>query len=79
MPKIIIDQKIIDITKCDKDFSCLKEETRHEMCKVDRCLDSKICFLKDAKNKTCINKLNYGDAHICDCPVRVELYEKYGL
>jgi len=79
MSKIIIDQKIIDITKCDYNFICLKKETRHEICEINRCVDNKICFLKKKNKKQCNHAVNYANTVICNCPVRIELFEKFDI
>ena len=75
MAKIEIDQKIIDKTECDFDFACLKNNL--PFCKVERCID-KVCFLSSVSDSNCNNKIYFGDSIICNCPVRIEIYDKYG-
>jgi len=77
MPAFEIDQEIIDKTTCEYEFACLKNNNTDFICKVDRCLDG-ICFLSSPKEQQCNNKIYYGDTVICNCPVRIEIYDKYG-
>jgi len=76
MLEIKIDKKIIDETKCDFNFICLKNNK--PLCVVERCLD-KVCFLHSCHEGVCNNKIFYGDSIICNCPVRIEIFNKYGI
>ncbi len=77
MPKINIDKKIIESTKCDYDFFCLKDNEK-PFCKVEYCVD-KVCFINTSVDKPCSNKIFFGESVICNCPVRIEIFRKYNI
>lgn len=78
MPKFEIDQEIIDKTTCEYEFACLKNDNDEFICEVERCID-KVCFLSSHKHEQCNNKIFFGDSAICNCPVRIEIFDKYGI
>jgi len=72
-----IDGEIIKKAKrCREQFSCLSN-ARHQCCEVVKCFDNKICFVNCDKQKRCNYRFTVGYAEICDCPVRLEMYNKY--
>lgn len=73
-----VDQTIIDkAVDCDKNHACLTEEN-HPCCKVSSCVGSKILFLEKLE-RDCPYHQEFGFSYICNCPVRIELYNKYKI
>ena len=77
--KFVIASEIIHNTNCDKNFMCLKEGAENNLCKIKKCFDNEFCLLKEAKIPGCINRFSFGYSDICKCPVRTEIYNKYGI
>ena len=77
--KFQIDSEIIKKTDCDKDFMCLEEEAKENLCEIRKCLNDRYCLLKEAKFGYCVNRFSFGYSSICKCPVRIEIYNKYGI
>ena len=77
--KFNIPSHIIKKTQCEKDFMCLKEGAESQICKINQCLGNQYCLLKESKIENCINRFSFGFSEICKCPVRVEIFEKYGI
>lgn len=75
--KIQIDDNIIKkTTDCDKQFRCLADEN-HVYCAVELCLDEKVHFIKCVEGRACKYALSFGYSHLCTCPVRKEIYNRY--
>lgn len=78
--KFEISDEIINKTVCDKDFRCLEEgNAENKICKIKRCFDNEYCLLKELTFGSCINSFSFGYSDICKCPVRIEIYYKYGV
>jgi hypothetical protein len=63
---------------CKKDFSCLTGD-REKFCEIEECLPDTIYFLKCLNEETCSYAIPYGSSYYCMCPVRRELYKRYGV
>ena len=64
-------------TRCKKDFSCLSPETR-DCCKVTDSPTPDIIFTGCWKRDDCPYCLRFGGAEsVCECPVRIEIYNKH--
>jgi len=72
-----IDKMIIDQAKdCDRNFECLTDPDQPS-CKVSECLNDNVHFLVELC-RPCLYFLKWGfNDHICTCPVRKEIYNKY--
>ena len=77
--KFEIPEEIIKKTNCNKNYICLKEHAEKEICKIDKCIDNKYCLLKKIKYDFCINRFSFGNSQMCKCPVRIEIFNKYGI
>jgi len=74
-----IDKKIVEVTsQCEKNFVCLNNN-KHIYCLVEYCINNKVHFTKCKEKKHCNYKMNFGGSYICNCPVRKEIFNKYGL
>ncbi len=64
---------------CNKNFSCLKKETR-EICEVERLVSDRALFVKSKNGRICPYYTRFGYSYaICNCCVRKELYIHYGI
>ena len=63
--------------KCDQNYSCLQGDDVC-MCKVDDCANSSVLFVSPLKKDTfCPYLMSFGNALICKCPVRLEIYKNH--
>lgn len=63
---------------CKHDFACLKPG-HHALCKVQDCINGKVHFIECNDQNYCVYRTSFGYGHICSCPVRKEIYNKYKL
>jgi hypothetical protein len=70
-----MDKKIIEKTKCEKQFACLTNKN-HVCCKVTECIGKSVCFIENDAKINCHYKMRFGDSVICRCPVLIELHNK---
>jgi hypothetical protein len=74
---LAINEEIIKkTTRCTKKLSCLAGD-RDDLCKVEFCVEEKIHFIKCLDKQPCNYRIPFGYSHVCICPVRKELYNKY--
>jgi len=71
-------QTLKETTNCEKNFGCLNGHN-HVYCKVESCVNNEVHFVKCLNEDHCLYKMNFGDSIICSCPIRKEIYNKYGL
>ena len=64
-------------TKCEKNFSCLKDQ--NGLCKVEYYIPDIVYFAKCNEHISCRYKKGYGNSFFCSCPTRKEIYIKYKL
>lgn len=77
--EIEIDEKIVTKAKaCIKNFDCLNNDM-HIYCKVEYCCNNKVHFIKCLDNQYCSFQKSFGFAFMCTCPLRKEIYNKYGI
>lgn len=75
--KIEIDDDILDTTtNCNDDFSCLLGDLEL-LCEVESCVSDTIHFVKCLETTHCYYKVPFGDGHVCTCPTRMEIYNRY--
>jgi len=68
-----------ETTKCTHNFICLNNPQENICCKVKDCINSKVHFVESTTNNTCPYIMSFGYAYICNCPVRKEIFNKYGV
>lgn len=68
---------VLDTINCRKDFICLKDPKA--CCSVLDCIDGTIHFVDYTSKVYCGYKMNFGNAKICNCPTRKEIFNKYTL
>lgn len=63
---------------CESDFESLAKNSSCTCLdlKPTRCVDRKILFIK-CTNCLCKYHLVFGQATVCNCPIRVEIFNKY--
>lgn len=71
-----IDPKIIAQTECDKDFACLTDTPLY--CSVLTTLGHALVKLECQQQLNCRHNRAYGALQACNCPVRHEIFTKYG-
>jgi hypothetical protein len=75
-----IDQSIInEATRCVHNHQCLtNNEFICRLAKVESFVGKEIMFV-DCENNACKYITHFGYAHVCSCPVRIELHKKYQI
>ena len=62
---------------CKKHFSCLKDDGE-KLCRVKQCIEGKVYFIECDTAEYCSYQKSFGDSKYCECPVRKEIFNKYG-
>jgi len=65
-------------TKCPREKRCLKRGGGPE-CEVDRIVEDGGVFLHSVKPEPCVYKMSFGYEYICHCPIRYELFDRFGV
>ncbi len=74
----ISDEIIKSATECDNSLQCLKNPENIK-CKVERCIEKEVHFIKCLYKSTCSYKMSFGHSYLCNCPVRKEIFNKYKI
>ena len=65
--------------RCKNGFSCLSGVTP-DVCEVEGALgDKPLLFVKKSTSYFCPYAGRFGMSCVCSCPVRRELYKRYGI
>lgn len=75
LKKFEIDPQTINDTECDKNFICLTDEPLY--CSVCDSMGQSMVRLACKDLLECRHNKSYGALHLCDCPVRNEIFRKY--
>ena len=78
MKRIISDEAIAASGSCCLAKACLGEDPP-SLCKVVFCVDSKLLGVACGESDPCRYQHVMEDRTLCTCPVRMEIYEKYGV
>jgi len=65
---------------CSKKHGCLDSESSNHCLNIEivKCISNKILFVK-CNNNFCKYRMKYGhQSTICNCPIRIAIYNKYG-
>ncbi|MBU0675201.1 MAG: hypothetical protein KJ950_11205 [Proteobacteria bacterium] len=75
--KYTVEPEILGATQCEKNLICLAGQV---YCSVLDSLGSSMIKLecRDRLDE-CLHYHTYGAMHVCNCPVRNELFRKYGV
>ena len=75
----ICDETLKKSTQCSRSCACLNEMDKGPNCKVIDCINHKVHFVECKNDTSCSCLMPFGNSFICNCPVRKELYNKYGI
>jgi hypothetical protein len=73
---LAIGPEIIAKTECDKCFLCLNNE--HPSCSVITVMGYAMVRLACRSRRNCRHNRSYGSLQCCNCPVRHEIFIRYG-
>jgi hypothetical protein len=63
--------------KCWRGFACVSDP-EGIMCAVRSCVRG-VLFVDKQKARYCPYEVTFGYSHICSCPIRQEIYTRYGI
>ena len=72
----INDAIIQTATQCENNHACLEGTT--PLCSVEHCLMHRIHYIKCLQEEPCPYKHMMNKSTICTCPVRKEIFNRYG-
>ena len=76
--QLVVDQTLIEqATQCNLSHACLSE-SEYIPCEIDYTIDDKAHFVKCLVRDDCRYKQSFGFSIICTCPVRLEIFKKFG-
>ncbi len=75
---IVSDETKQATTKCTSGFSCLCRVDKKDLCQVESVFVGKIHFVNCLHKKHCAYQRPFGYGLFCTCPIRKEIYNKYG-
>ena len=74
--KFEISEEILQsATKCWRGFTCLSE-SHNGMCPVRQWVGD-VLFVEKTRQEYCPYDVTFGYSHICTCPVRQEIWDRY--
>lgn len=76
-----IDPDIIALTsECTHGCGCLKDPS-YEFCEVSHVsgTEQDLLFITNPHRSVCPYKSEFGGSHVCTCPVRKAIFNKYGV
>jgi hypothetical protein len=77
--KYELDIKTLNETvKCNENFACIEGEKKC-LCNVDHMINGKLLFVNIVNNSICDYRTSFGYSHFCNCPVRMEIFERYNV
>lgn len=75
--KYEIDDSIIKTAKeCKNNCACLEGVT--PLCSVEHCIMHRIHYVKCLHEEPCLYKSTMENSTVCTCPVRKEIFNRYG-
>ncbi len=79
MEKLYISKELKQAAaKCKKNFSCLTGE-RKDLCPILSCFDCDVHFILGLNESPCAFQSKINERVYCECPIRIELYEKHKI
>ncbi|MDH3290633.1 MAG: hypothetical protein OEO20_14665 [Gemmatimonadota bacterium] len=76
MALVVSEEVRLSATDCRKDFGCLAGDGT-DLCRVTDCIAGQVHFIECRSEGYCSYQQAFGDAALCGCPVRKELYRIY--
>jgi hypothetical protein len=76
----IADNIIKQATRCDKNLVCLSGDGGPYCTVMDYMVgnEEEAALIECPKESACPYRASFGETHICECPVRMEIYKIYG-
>ena len=74
----IPEEVVESATRCQKNCSCLESE-KPDVCKVISFAGDEVIFVEADDKHACSYRVSFGSAYFCACPVRKELYKRFGI
>lgn len=73
------DEVVRETTRCPRHFSCLaaEEDEGGDVCEVRHADGKNVLFLRADEPTTCPYRVLFGYSHICSCPTRFAIFQKY--
>ena len=78
MPTLNSLEALKKTTECEKDFACLSHKIDN-VCSVEEFRDNMRLFVKAPADRECMYKMPFGGPFFCACPLRTELFLRYGV
>ncbi|MBI5506783.1 MAG: hypothetical protein HY899_18505 [Deltaproteobacteria bacterium] len=76
---IKIDEALVrTANQCTKNLRCL-DPSCQDLCEVKHCVQGKVHFVECLDMNFCSYQMSFGSGTVCNCPVRKEIYNRYGL
>lgn len=76
MVLVVREEVRLSATDCRKGLSCLAGDGS-DLCPVTDCVAGTVHFIRCRSEGYCSYQQAFGDAPLCSCPVRKELYRTY--
>jgi len=77
--KIEVSEDVLLKTKCCKGNNLCLHGELNNCCKIKDCINGQIHFIELIARCYCNNQMSFGDSCFCICPIRKEIFNKYGL
>ncbi len=77
MERQISDEVRKKTKQCTHEFGCLTGEKT--VCSVDQFIEDDGVFIQRPQDVFCPYLMHFGNSHICQCPTRREMYERYQI
>ena len=64
-------------TQCGRNFACLQDDGRPR-CQMAECVNHAVYFVACLSDSGCPYAKSFGRGHLCSCPVRKDLFNRFG-
>lgn len=76
-PLFDLSEKTIAKTGKCPEKRCLNDP-QYELCRVEQHVNGEVVFIRPCQQCRCDYKVNFGSGYICTCPIRIEIFNRYG-
>jgi hypothetical protein len=74
----VLAEIVAQAAECPRSFACLKGNG-HTCCPVTEVIGREVHFIEPNTRVHCPYRLEFGGGSICQCPIRKDLYRRYGV
>ncbi len=74
----ISEDTLKNASECQKKSSCLFGEQK-DLCKIEKHITNNLIYVKCLNKEYCNFQISFGSFYVCSCPVRKEIYNRYGI